>query len=329
MNKDNHLIFESFVNAKGDVHVHRPAFAEEINVAKADLNKDDQLSDYELARAKAMDKAMHKDEEAESKFTSRGAVNDIVVSELHKMHTALNQMSNMIDLNPSAEVDQLLCKIRDVADMLIAEHPAENEESADEKKERVQRGWNLNKKRWAKWKMENPEAAAKHAAKKQGKSENAEETAEQRIAAVKQAVAQAKGQIAQAKTQGHMKHYGDGMAQALGKSENAEHAPHGYPQGITAIQNLLINQLKKHGFTLTKISHADNQRDAYPVVFMMRSRGPMHNVAEIDGMGQINDEPYADYLKNLKHDAEEAEARSNAQHAAIAIALQKAGKKPS
>jgi hypothetical protein len=38
---------------------------------------------------------------------------------------------------------------------------------------------------------------------------------------------------------------------------------------------------------------------------------------------------YADYLKNLKNDAEEAEARSNAQHAAIAIALQKAGKKPS
>ena len=52
--------------------------------------------------------------------------------------------------------------------------------------------------------------------------ENAEETAEQRIAAAKQAVAQAKGQIAQAKIQGQMKHYGDGLAKALGKSENAE-----------------------------------------------------------------------------------------------------------
>lgn len=56
-------------------------------------------------------------------------------------------------------------------------------------------------------------------------AENAEETAEQRIAAAKQAVAQAKGQIAQAKIQGQMKHYGDGLAKALGKSENAEGQP--------------------------------------------------------------------------------------------------------
>jgi len=55
--------------------------------------------------------------------------------------------------------------------------------------------------------------------------ENAEETAEQRIAAAKQAVAQAKGQIAQAKIQGQMKHYGDGLVKALGKSENAEGQP--------------------------------------------------------------------------------------------------------
>jgi len=67
-------------------------------------------------------------EALQSKFTGRGPVNDIVVSELHKMHTALNQMATMIDLNPSAEVDQLLSKIRDVADMLIADAPAENAE---------------------------------------------------------------------------------------------------------------------------------------------------------------------------------------------------------
>jgi hypothetical protein len=264
MDKDARLIFESFINAKGDVHVDRPALQEEINVAKADLNKDKQLSAYELARAKAMDKAMHKEEQAESKFTSRGAVNDIVVSELHKMHTALNQMSNMIDLNPSAEVDQLLSKIRDVADMLIAEHPAENEESADERKEQVQRKWDMNKKRWAKWKIENPAAAAKHAAKK-----------------------------------------------ATGKEENAEHEPHGYPQGITAIQNLLITQLKKHGFKLTKIHHEDKERDAYPTVFMKRSEGPMHHVVEISGMGAINGEHYQDYLANLNDASEDAEHHSN------------------
>jgi hypothetical protein len=124
-------------------------------------------------------------------------------------------------------------------------------ESADEKKERTQRKWEMNKNRWAKWKMENPEAAAKHAAKKQG------------------------------------------------KSESAEHESHGYPGGVTAIQNVLINQLKKHGFTLTKISHADKDRDAYATVFMQKSRGAMHTVAEIDGMGMINGEPYKEYLASL------------------------------
>ena len=102
-----------------------------------------------------------------------GRPEQVITSELHKVHTTLNQLSNMIHLNRSAETDQLLSKIRDVADMLIADGLAEDAESADEKKERVQRGWDINKKRWAKWKMENPEAAAKHAAKK-AKSEDAE-----------------------------------------------------------------------------------------------------------------------------------------------------------
>jgi len=97
-----------------------------------------------------------------------------------------------------------------------------------------------------------------------------------------------------------MKHYGDGLAKALGKSENAENEPHGYPQGMTAIQNLVLNELKKKGFTLTKISHADKERDKYPTVFMMRRQGPMHNVVEIGGMGTINGEPYEDYMNDLK-----------------------------
>lgn len=79
-----------------------------------------------------------------------------------------------------------------------------------------------------------------------------------------------------------------------------QHPPHGYAGGITAIQNVLMNQLKKHGFTLTKISHEDKDRDAYPTVFMMRSAGAMYKVAEICGMGTINGEPYQDYLNDLK-----------------------------
>ena len=68
-------------------------------------------------------------EAMQSKFTGRGPVNDIVVSELHKIHTALNQMATMIDLNPSDEVDQLLSQIRDLSDMLIADAPAKEEDA--------------------------------------------------------------------------------------------------------------------------------------------------------------------------------------------------------
>jgi hypothetical protein len=48
------------------------------------------------------------------------------------------------------------------------------------------------------------------------KKQEDEETAEQRIAAAKMAVQQAKSQVADAKMQGQMKHYGDGLKQALG-----------------------------------------------------------------------------------------------------------------
>ena len=96
----------------------------------------------------------------------------------------------------------------------------------------------------------------------------------------------------------------EAFAKGIGK--DAEHEPHGYPQGMTAIQNLVLNQLKKHGFELTKISHADKERDAYPTVFMMQSQGAMHHVAEIDGMGSINGEPYKDYLANLDEKSKRA-----------------------
>ena len=87
----------------------------------------------------------------------------------------------------------------------------------------------------------------------------------------------------------------------------SENEPHGYPHGMTAIQNLLITQLQKHGFKLTKIHHADEETDAYPTVFMKRSAGAMHNVVEIDGMGAINGAPYKEYLHDLKTQSEDAE----------------------
>ena len=43
-----------------------------------------------------------------------------------------------------------------------------NSETAEERSERVRRKWELNKKRWAKWKAENPEKAKLNAQRKAG-----------------------------------------------------------------------------------------------------------------------------------------------------------------
>ena len=85
----------------------------------------------------------------------------------------------------------------------------------------------------------------------------------------------------------------------------SENEPHGYPQGMTAIQNLLLNELKKRGFELTKISHEDKERDKYPTVFMHKKDGPMHKIVEICGMGTINGEPYEEYMADLKNSEDE------------------------
>jgi len=92
------------------------------------------------------------------------------------------------------------------------------------------------------------------------------------------------------------------------KAREEQNPPHGYPQGITAIQNTLINELKKRGFQLTKISHEDKERDKYPTVFMSRKSNFMHSVVEISGMGEINGEHYKAYLagSNNSEDAENA-----------------------
>ena len=60
-----------------------------------------------------------------------GRPQQIITSELHKVHTILNQLSTMIDLNRSAETDQLLSKIRDASEMLMTDAPAENAEHMD------------------------------------------------------------------------------------------------------------------------------------------------------------------------------------------------------
>ena len=63
-----------------------------------------------------------------------GRPEQIITSELHKVHNILNQLSTMIHLNRSSETDQLLSKIRDTAEMLMQDAPAENAEGNTGKK---------------------------------------------------------------------------------------------------------------------------------------------------------------------------------------------------
>jgi len=278
MRKDDHLIFEAFTSKLQENSAQKftvvSGGVDNTSDEGMDINPADHIEAQNLKHAvEGVIEDMQNDEDFDDTFPEeyREYVKDMFIMS--------NDSGDFTAVLPGhLNEDQIFDKLIDARDNASN---SENAESADERKERTQRKWQMNKNRWAKWKMENPEAAAKHAAKK------------------------------------------------MGKSENAENEPHGYPQGMTAIQNLLLNELKKRGFELTKISHADKERDKYPTVFMMRSRGPMHNVVEIDGMGYINGEHYKDYMANLKDGSEDAEGRSRAQQAAIAISLQKAGKKPS
>lgn len=56
--------------------------------------------------------------------------------------------------------------VKDSEKYAVSPAKEEQEETEEERKERVRRKWELNKQRWNKWKAENPEAAAKHAAAK-------------------------------------------------------------------------------------------------------------------------------------------------------------------
>ena len=107
------------------------------------------------------------------------------------------------------------------------------------------------------------------------------------------------------------------------QAREQDNPPHGYPGGVTAVQNMLMTQLNKRGFVLNKISDAHAEQDGYVTVFMHKKQGPMHTMAEIDGMGMINGEPYKEYMQHLKtksEDEETAEQRIMAAKMAVAQA---------
>ena len=111
----------------------------------------------------------------------------------------------------------------------------------------------------------------------------------------------------------------------LSGEENAEDRsvqPGGSIEDITDAQKHSMNMLKQHGFHVNKVSNAHAEQMGGPVVYMGKKTGAMHQVAEVDPQGMINEETPEEYLANHVHaeDAETAEQRIMAAKQAVAQA---------
>ena len=77
-------------------------------------------------------------------------------------------------------------------------------------------------------------------------------------------------------------------------------------EDITDVQNKSVHLLKQHGFHVNKVSNAHAEQMGGPVVYMGKKTGAMHQVAEVDPQGMINEETPEEYVNNHVH-AEDAE----------------------
>ncbi len=93
-----------------------------------------------------------------------------------------------------------------------------------------------------------------------------------------------------------MQHAQDRSVQAGGSIED-----------ITDIQKQSMNMLQQHGFHVNKVSNAHAEQQGGPMVNMGKKTGMMHQVAEVDPQGMINEETPEEYVMNHVH-AEDAEA---------------------
>jgi hypothetical protein len=80
-------------------------------------------------------------------------------------------------------------------------------------------------------------------------------------------------------------------------------------EDITDAQKQSMDLLKLHGFHVNQVSNAHAEQQGGPVVYMGKKTGAMHQVAEVDPQGMINEEPPAEYVANHVH-AEDAEGAS-------------------
>jgi hypothetical protein len=126
MNADNRLIMEA-LQRKWKLTSMKPQQAmqqfgkEHVKVTARGLRNGKDMVEVQVP----VDDKGH---DAPAEDAEHNAAQRIITSELHKAHTILNQLSTMIELNRSAETDQLLSKIRDAAEMLMMDAAAEDAE---------------------------------------------------------------------------------------------------------------------------------------------------------------------------------------------------------
>jgi hypothetical protein len=102
-----------------------------------------------------------------------------------------------------------------------------------------------------------------------------------------------------------MQHAQDRSMQAGGSIED-----------ITDIQKQSMDLLKQHGFHVNQVSNAHAEQQGGPVVYMGRKTGMMHQVAEVDPQGMINEETPEEYVMNHVQ-AEDAEGAAKQPYNAM------------
>ena len=108
----------------------------------------------------------------------------------------------------------------------------------------------------------------------------------------------------------------DEDSEARSNAQDRSVQPGGAIDDVTDVQNKSVHLLKKHGFHVNKVSNAHAEQMGGPVVYMGKRTGAMHQVAEVDPQGMINEETPEEYLQNHVH-AEDAEGAAKTPYNAM------------
>ena len=114
-------------------------------------------------------------------------------------------------------------------------------------------------------------------------------------------------------------HDGQLIWEALQNAQDRSVQAGGSIEDITDIQNKSVHMLKQHGFHVNKVSNAHAEQMGGPMVYMGKTTGAMHQVAEVDPQGMINEEPPEEYVQNHVHAEDEETAAQRIAAAQMAV----------